>query len=277
MVKSGEKPKFSLTVSNNEIRLTVGNCQAKPGPRGKITGMSRRSASALMAFLNACIYKRATFVTLTYRENVQDVERAYSDLRKMHKRMVYEFGGFCCVWKAELQKRGAVHYHLFALDAPSSVSRGTWVSMWLAVTDGLGDTYRRRFGVDVKDVDDLTADDAGVLVCYLAKYSAKEGAVHGHRNWGILGRGYAQEKTVMADVSEKNASAIQGGLLFRGGSVAPIAGGGYVVRYYAGNIGSADGFERMRDFVSSLLPADNAVKYLSIGTQLDFDGLILSL
>jgi hypothetical protein len=51
-------------------------------------------------------------LTLTYQQNVQDVSLAYCDLKRFIRAVRKRVPGFayCCVH--ELQKRGAVHFHL---------------------------------------------------------------------------------------------------------------------------------------------------------------------
>lgn len=56
-----------------------------------------------------------TFVTLTYAENEQDIDRAYSDLRKYLRKLHDQCKNQGCelkyIFVPEFQKRGAIHFH----------------------------------------------------------------------------------------------------------------------------------------------------------------------
>jgi hypothetical protein len=66
---------------------------------------------------------RTKFMTLTFRENKQDVSEANTDFKKFIKRLNYRLYKskiqklkYLAVW--ERQKRGAVHYHIVFFDLP---------------------------------------------------------------------------------------------------------------------------------------------------------------
>jgi len=177
---------YKLTLTANGARVTSypdrGNAG---GTRGKVSGMSDGAKRRFMWLLNSVLFDCLDFVTLTYRENVTDTDRAYRDLRRFHKGLQRAVGETGIIWRREVQKRGAYHFHLFVVNR--SLKRAVYRDAWLDATDGAGDLARRRYGVHVKSVDNLLGKDAGVIISYMAKYSAKDGAGEG-RQWGILGR-----------------------------------------------------------------------------------------
>lgn len=85
--------------------------------RGKIYEFSRKSRSRLIekaARLRAA--SGGVFITLTYRENMQDAALAKTHLDKVLRWLKYHkpFGAF--IWRMEYQKRGAIHFHILALN-----------------------------------------------------------------------------------------------------------------------------------------------------------------
>lgn len=52
------------------------------------------------------------FLTLTFAENVTDLDRAWADFNRFTKRLSFRFGHIRYVCVIEFQTRGAVHFHL---------------------------------------------------------------------------------------------------------------------------------------------------------------------
>lgn len=119
---------FSISQNYNTTRFAlVGtnyNSKNKPPVRSgrlKSIEFTRRGKSSVRAaaeYIQHIAYKQSwgringVFLTLTYADNMQDFEQAKIDLnifltklRKRYKKLVY-------VWVIELQKRGAIHFHL---------------------------------------------------------------------------------------------------------------------------------------------------------------------
>jgi hypothetical protein len=236
MDKSGER--YSVLVAGNEIIVNYGMRVPTGGTKGKVVGMSKKSQSALMHFINSVEFRKAVFVTLTYRYNQQDNKRAYGDLRAWHKRLCYEFGDFCIVWKAELQERGAYHYHVFALDPPASLKKDGFRDAWLQTTRQDGDTACRRYGCHTKTIDTLEQDDAGVIISYLAKYTAKEGASTSGKAWGILGRRFARQEAHTFDGDKESTGRVMDSLVAMGAKRYELTNGGVQYRLYLGHVGT---------------------------------------
>lgn len=77
-------------------------------------GSVRETMKRLRRLINAnfCGGDNELFVTLTYADNMQDVDRLYEDFRRFMQRFRYKFGAceyICCV---EPQARGAWHCHV---------------------------------------------------------------------------------------------------------------------------------------------------------------------
>jgi hypothetical protein len=87
---------------------------------------SRRAKQNLRRLINANIGKygeTSKFLTLTFKENVQDLEYANEEFNKFIKRLNYKLTGskksflkYVCV--VEFQGRGAVHYHVIFFNMP---------------------------------------------------------------------------------------------------------------------------------------------------------------
>jgi len=87
-------------------------------------GVTRNKRSLRVIFnelrylINANFYEQDSlkqlFITLTYRENMQDDKRLYSDLDKFMKRLKHNYPEheFCYIAIVEPQERGAWHVHL---------------------------------------------------------------------------------------------------------------------------------------------------------------------
>lgn len=82
--------------------------------RGKSNIRARNNLRrlALANFTN-----KSKFLTLTFRENVTDLESANKEFKAFIRKMRRILGGFKYIAVIEFQKRGAIHYHLL-LDIP---------------------------------------------------------------------------------------------------------------------------------------------------------------
>lgn len=110
----------------------------------------------------------AKFVTLTYAENMQDIEQAAVDLNRWLMKVRRKCGKVRYLWVMEFQKRGAIHYHLL-LDYQPIIP---W--QWLQDSWPHGDAGIKA----IRHVDNVGA--------YIAKYMAKldDRRLDGHRAFG---------------------------------------------------------------------------------------------
>jgi len=86
---------------------------------------SRRAKQKLRRLINANVGKygeTSKFLTLTFKENVQDLEWANGEFKKFIQRLNYRLfkkrSGLKYVCVVEFQERGAVHYHVVFFNMP---------------------------------------------------------------------------------------------------------------------------------------------------------------
>lgn len=108
-------------------------------------------------------------LTLTYRENMQDFERAKADWKEFVRRVQVRFPEWRYVVTVERQKRGAYHFHAAVVGRQNvKVLRGIW---WRIVGEGQGN-------VDVQEQPKRWGGEGSAWSCaklagYLTKYMAK--------------------------------------------------------------------------------------------------------
>lgn len=136
--------------------------------RRKQTVRDARNLTRRLALMN--FGSGDTFITLTYAENMQDLEKADDDFKKFIKRFKYKYkiDDFKYIAVREFQKRGAIHYHLLC----------NW-SYEFSDEEHIKE-MERYFGqdlwgngfVDIKPIDHV--DNVGA---YLIKYMTKHVAI----------------------------------------------------------------------------------------------------
>jgi len=100
------------------------------------------------------------FVTLTFRDNVNDLDEANREFRQFIKRLNYRvYGRKCSELKytavVEFQKRGAVHYHVIFYNLPYTKA------------DVVEEVWGKGF-IKINRIDDV--DNVGAYICkYLSK------------------------------------------------------------------------------------------------------------
>lgn len=88
------------------------------GKRGQVVEFSRaarRRQIVRFAEFRREVVERALFVTLTYHENFQDARAAKKHLRAFLARLLRRFPAAGWLWRIEVQRRGAIHFHLAVL------------------------------------------------------------------------------------------------------------------------------------------------------------------
>jgi len=177
-----------------------------PSVRGKVSGFSLKSRKRLMCKLAAVDWSayaadgkrsdlgRGLFVTLTYPGDYPNNRgRIKRDLECFHHRLKRAFPGFSsAVWKVELQKRGAAHFHVvifFDESISARVFRSWARRAWFQVV-GSGDRRHLRRGVDARAI----YGQGQRLLAYLSKYLGKIvvaddlGGADLGRIWGVWGK-----------------------------------------------------------------------------------------
>jgi hypothetical protein len=128
------------------------------GNKVAIMGFSRASRRNLIWKMGQIDREKAglpLFATLTYgREWPSDGRVVKDQLHAFHKRLARRYAGSCDVWKMELQKRGAPHFHMMLFGVPprdcvrSSIlsRRANWAAgrglPWLVSREGLSAAMR---------------------------------------------------------------------------------------------------------------------------------------
>lgn len=103
------------------------------GDRRITTRFSNRSRKNLMekfAVIDQEKARNASFITLTYVSEMEDHKRAFTHIDTFFKRLSRKYPLAFAVWKKELQKRGAIHFHLMVWNLPFMDKE------WLAYTWG---------------------------------------------------------------------------------------------------------------------------------------------
>lgn len=86
-----------------------GNKERKEEYKAQVNYRARENIRRLV---NANFSEGDIFLTLTFRENLQDVERANKEFKKFVQRVKRRQSDFRYIAVIEFQKRGAVHYHV---------------------------------------------------------------------------------------------------------------------------------------------------------------------
>lgn len=129
-----------------------------------------RARKAVRRAVNANRGRDTKFVTLTFAENVVDLDVANALFNKFIKRLKYRAGVFRWLVAPEFQRRGAVHYHLVIFGMgylPAKILADTWRHGFVKIN---------RCGEDV--------DNLGAYVSkYLTKGTEHEDKLRGRRSW----------------------------------------------------------------------------------------------
>jgi hypothetical protein len=127
-------------------------------------------------------------VTLTYPRNFPAARDSKRDLKVFKQRLLRAFPELAGLWKLELQKRGAPHYHLMLFGLQSG--REEWIKfrLWVALNwyqvVGSGDIMHWQAGTSVNKVKNVKG-----FKSYLSKYLAKDVEFEDApgRCWGVIG------------------------------------------------------------------------------------------
>lgn len=159
-----------------------------PPKRGRVQGISKRSARRLAR--KGVSGRPRAMVTLTYPADFPTCEQAKRHLRAFIKRLFRKLPRIGVLWRLEIQKRGAPHFHLliqgvFAVPFLRVVAARAWIEgtrRWGIKHNHLKASYRH--GVKV---DDLMSGDRKEAF-YIAKYISKS------QFWPKTGRMWGKER-----------------------------------------------------------------------------------
>lgn len=160
--------------------------QVGGGVRGKVTKFSREARKRMikkLAEFDRETLSKALFITLTYPAEYPDGKRAKRDFFTFCKRLKRKYPGAGWLWREELQKRGAPHYHMLVMGVDFIPYQ--WVaSAWYEVCGRISDKHLKA-GTEVRRVKSYKH-----CVYYVSKYLAKEDLeveAELGRRWGVGG------------------------------------------------------------------------------------------
>ena len=137
-------------------RVICANAENKKANREKILNRARTSIRRLV---NCNVQKNSKFVTLTFGENITDLNIANYEFTKFIQRLKYKLNkSFKYLTVIEFQDRGAVHYHTIFFNMP-----------YICNYD-LGIIWGNGF-IKINRIDSVT--NVGAYVC---KYMSKDNA-----------------------------------------------------------------------------------------------------
>lgn len=175
-IKSGNLSNYRKIKGGKMVDLRTGEvieCKVSDSREDNIISL-KKTISRLRDLINCNFFgaDNELFITLTYRENMTDVERLYNDYRKFYQRLKYRFKDieFCYICVIEPQERGAWHVHLLlkALNKDYLFINDSIVSkLW-----GHGFTKTKR----LKGVDNVGAYLSSYLTDVFSEKGKKKGA-----------------------------------------------------------------------------------------------------
>ena len=113
---------------SSQGRRSVASDEDKEVNREKVF---KRARTELRRLINSNIEKDSKFLTLTFKDNVTDLDFANNEFKKFIKRLNYHFNFKCkysCV--IEFQKRGAIHYHVVLYNLTGKVDLKKLSDIW---------------------------------------------------------------------------------------------------------------------------------------------------
>lgn len=208
------KKSIIITNMNFTLRDPNGITYHKPDvppSRGVISEFSRKSSRRLkltLTNINFNIYKKVYFFTCTYGKKFpREQSIINSDLRKLLKRIQRLELVDLIIWRKEIQKRGAPHYHfILCLKEKPGYKRERYIATalkqhWcdLTIKDN---PFAGTVGSDFRDVNSIKK-----LLVYLCKYIAKgsdaKKKVSLGRAWSVVGRyEKANSKEILLTLSQ---------------------------------------------------------------------------
>ncbi|WP_425322064.1 rolling circle replication-associated protein [Clostridium perfringens] len=145
---------YSDTKKKTGGRSSVAKKEDKIINREKVLSRARRD---LRRIINANIEKHSKFLTLTFKDNITDLDFANNEFKKFIKRINYHYKvkvKYSVV--IEFQKRGAIHYHALLYNLTDKLDIDKLSSIW-------GNGF-----IKVNSIKDV--DNVGAYVC---KYMTK--------------------------------------------------------------------------------------------------------
>lgn len=187
-------PRYRVALHERVIHVsdTEGGLARAPNrsPRGIVRGISRKSRYRLIRYLSKVTRPdEAVFITLSYRDFVDDFVVWKAHLNGFHSWLSYHFPLVAGFWRLEFQQRGAPHFHLLLwlgdvveLEAFRRLVSDAWTKR---IDDG--SRAHREHGAKVEPVTDFRKT-AFYISAYAAKETQDRTDIATGREWGIWGR-----------------------------------------------------------------------------------------
>ena len=162
-------------------------------------------------------------LTLTYRENMQDYNRAYDDFRKFVMRIEYRYKiSLRYLRVIELQERGAIHFHVIIFNPEFAFYPYNDIyKIW-----GHGAVHIRR----IENLDDVTADKVGN---YLGKYLTKSKDLAKGKKIYSTSRNLKRQKKQRIVIEDEKQFALYEAYLKQLAKIVVYLGGNNLVKYIA--------------------------------------------
>lgn len=145
---------YKDTIKNSKGRGSIASADDKEKNREKVLSRARKD---LRRIINCNIQKYSKFLTLTFKDNVQDLDYANNEFKNFIKRLNYHYGikiKYSAV--IEFQKRGAIHYHCILYNLVQKIN-----------VQELQEIWKHGF-IKINSIDNV--DNVGAYVC---KYMTK--------------------------------------------------------------------------------------------------------
>lgn len=140
------------------------------GKRDEVQGFSRSSRKRMMEMLHRVKFSTAVLITLTYgKEYSEDWKQWKKDLKAWRRATERRYGLQRAIWRIELQKRGAPHFHILYFDFPF-IPVGSLQSLWYDIIK-TPQGERHGNGLDLKAVRGSTSHKQ--VMSYVSKYVGK--------------------------------------------------------------------------------------------------------
>ena len=145
---------YTDTKKKTKGRQATANAEDKEKNREKVLSRARKD---LRRIINSNIQKYSKFLTLTFKENITDLDFANNEFKKFIKRLNYHYGikiKYSTV--IEFQERGAIHYHCILYNLTQKVDVKELQGIW------------KQGFIKINAIDSV--DNVGAYVC---KYMTK--------------------------------------------------------------------------------------------------------
>jgi len=164
----------------------------------------------------------AVFLTFTFRENLTDIDLAWSYWHAFMRRMRSRFGALHALSVMEFQKRGAVHFHCIFFNLPPSVEKNERKDRTVAILWGLG-------FVDIERI--RSAKNVGAYVCKYLNKSASDARLQGKKFYSTT-RNLFRPTTTTGDYARDRFLRIVSGAQLELSGESVYSYGGSPVHYY---------------------------------------------